>query len=62
MPSTIELDVDAEADWGTIPPTAKEGSNEGIPMDMAPEVVQQSKKSETSSSKNKSWEKEQKRH
>jgi len=51
MPSTVEVDVDAEADRGTIPPTAEEGSKEGTPMDMAPEVVQQGKKSESSSSK-----------
>jgi len=50
MPSTVEVDVDADAERGTTLPTAKEGSNEGIPMDMVPEVVQQSKKSETSSS------------
>ena len=58
MPSTVEVDVDGEAERGTILPNAKEGSNEGIgvnqdmtPMDAAPDVVQQSKKSEKSSSK-----------
>ena len=49
--STVEVDVDTEAERGTIPPTAEEGSKEGTPMDLAPEVVQQSKKSESSSSK-----------
>ena len=56
MPSTVVVDVGAEAERGTIPPTAKEGSNERIPMDIAPEVVQQSKKSETSSSKKQAME------
>ena len=51
MPSTVEVDVDAEAEWGNIPPTVEEGSKEGAPMDMALEVVQQGKKSESSSSK-----------
>ena len=51
MPSTVELDVDAEAERGNIHSTAEEGSNEGTPMDMASEVVQQSKKSESISSK-----------
>ena len=51
MPSSVGVDVDPVDKRGTVPPTNEEGSKESTPMDLAPEVVKQGKKLESSSSK-----------
>ena len=54
----LEVNADGEVDPGTIPPTEKEGSNEGIAenhdmtsKDVVPDEVDPSKVSESTSSK-----------
>ena len=58
----LEVSIDSEAEPGTIPPTAKGGGNEGImenhgmiSKDAAPDEVNLSKASDSTSSEIKEW-------
>ena len=53
MPSTVEVNVDPEDKQATLPPTTKEGSKEGTPMDLASEEVKQGKNLNQALAKNK---------